>query len=133
MLCVILYLLFGFWGQYSGAKSQSHFSSSWRNFWILNHLSICTSQRILWCVDLHRWRTNRRFHRCFAHFGSFFLLITLIYNVCLAHIPAATSRHDLTDWKRQAAVDTKHCMRSVPGQSAYIIRRCGLDITQVLT
>jgi hypothetical protein len=67
----------------------------------------------LLCVDLHRW-TNCRFHRRFAHFGSFFFLITLIYNVCLAHIPAATSRHDLTDWTLQAAVDTKNCMRPAP-------------------
>jgi hypothetical protein len=80
MFCDILYLSFGFWGQYSGAKSQSHFSSSWRNSWILNHLStrICNSRRSLWCVDLYRW-TSRRFHRRFAYFGRFFLLITLTY------------------------------------------------------
>jgi hypothetical protein len=78
MLCDILYLSFGIWGQYSGAKSQSHFSSSGRNSRVLNYLSMCNSRRILWSVDLQRW-TNRRLHRRFKYFGRFFLLIALIY------------------------------------------------------
>jgi hypothetical protein len=77
------------------------------------------------CADLHRW-TNRRFHRRFAYFGRFFLLITYTYMSC-TH-PSCNLKTWL-DWTRQAAVDTKHCMRSAPGQSAYNVSRCGLDLT----
>jgi hypothetical protein len=33
------------------------------------------------------------------------------------------------DWTCQAAVDAKNRMRSAHGQSAFIVRRCGLDLT----
>ena len=67
------------------------------------------------------------FHKCFAYFGRFFLLIKNIYP---AHIPAATSWHGLIYWTRQVGVDTKHFMRSVLSLSADIVHRCGLGFTQ---
>ena len=51
----ILYLFFGFWGQYSEAKSQSHFSSCWRNSSITKHPLYVTREEGRVRADRHRW------------------------------------------------------------------------------
>jgi len=70
------------------------------------------------------WNSPRRLCRAepprsqtFRNFGSFFPPVTNAASRYPTHIPADT------DWTRQVAVDTKHCMRSVCGQCTRTVRR----------
>ena len=59
LLREILYLSFGFWGQFSGAKWQSHFPSSWRNSWILNiiHMQLVPNTTVEQALRPQTFRT----------------------------------------------------------------------------
>lgn len=104
----IFYLSFGFWGQFSAAESQSHFSSSPNP----EPSSIFNSRRRMfpcWSTSLKKRRVDNRF----AHFSRSFLLIT---NIHPAHIPAATS----LDWLDIPNGCWHNKLRTVSGNCTYV-------------
>jgi hypothetical protein len=94
-----LYLSFGFWGQFSEAKSSSYFSLSRRNSRILNHLLYAT--RAEGCAVL-----KRRGHKRFTILAVLFPPVTNAASHYPAHIPADT------DCTRQVAV-TQNIVRDL--------------------
>jgi len=121
LLREILYLSFGFWGQFFQEQNlkvtfrhPDEIPASWTIIYMQLLLNTTEQQAL-------RPQTFRIF---WPFISSHYKYISRTY--CSFKF---SPRHGLFDWTRQVAVNTVHCKRSLGGLSADILRRWGLGLT----